>query len=272
MKLKKYLALAVSCAVLTACGGSSGNSAAQTGLAPANNNNATASAPAGKVLRVGTNAEFAPFESLTETKEVQGFDIDVMRAMGEAGGFQVEFSHKPWDSLFPSLANSDVDALIAAITITDERKATVNFTEPYYKITQVVMVPPSKTVNSIEDLKKMSKVGVVTGNTGDFAAQKIFGATSSQIARFDSAPVMIKEVENGGVDAGISDSAVVAYYIKNNNKTDFKMLEVPDFTVENYGIAVRKDDEATLRLLNDSLKKIRENGKYAEIEAKYFAK
>lgn len=73
MKLKKYLALAVSCAVLSACGGSSGNSAAQTGSAPANNNNATASAPAGKVLRVGTNAEFAPLESLTETKEVPRF-------------------------------------------------------------------------------------------------------------------------------------------------------------------------------------------------------
>ena len=79
-------------------------------------------------------------------------------------------------------------------------------------------------------------------------------------------------MENGGVDAAISDSAVIANYVKNNPDKGFKMVEIPDFTEENYGIAVRKGNTETLNMLNDALAKVRENGKYAEIEAKYFAK
>ena len=78
-------------------------------------------------------------------------------------------------------------------------------------------------------------------------------------------------MENGGVDAGILDNAVVAHYIKNNSSKGFKMVALPDFPAEHYGMAVRKDDAQTLALLNDSLAKVRASGKYAEIEAKYFA-
>ena len=79
-------------------------------------------------------------------------------------------------------------------------------------------------------------------------------------------------MENGGVDAGISDSAVIANYIKNNTNKGFSMVQIPDFQEEYYGFAVRKGDTETLNLLNDSLKQVRESGKYAELENKYFAK
>ncbi|ULJ68742.1 basic amino acid ABC transporter substrate-binding protein [Wielerella bovis] len=258
---KKWLCTVVSCAALTlaACGGGQSNT--------------TASNPSteGKTLRVGMNAEFAPFESLNEKKEIHGFDVDVMTAMAKEGGFKVEFTHRPWDSLFAALGNGDVDVLASAVTITDDRKKSMDFSDPYYQITQVILVPPTKNIQSVEDLTKMARVGVVNGNTGDLAAQKIFGATSKNIARFESIPLLMKEVESGGVDAAISDSAVVANYIKNNGDKGFKMVQVPDFTVENYGFALRKGDTATLTMLNDSLKKIRENGEYKKIEDKYFA-
>lgn len=282
MSIKNWFAASVSLAAmaLAGCGGQStqnsqNSSPASTPPAPASVA-ASAASPAatasGKVLRVGMNAEFAPFESLNTAGQIEGFDVDLLNAMAQAGGFKVEFNHKPWTSLFPALANGDIDVVASGVTITDERKQTMDFTGPYYQITQVVLVAPGKNVQSIDDLKKLTKVGVVTGNTGDLAAQKIFGATSQAVARFETVPLLIKEVESGGVDAAISDSAVVAHYIKNNENKGFSMIQVPDFTVENYGIAVRKGDAETLAMLNAALKAVRDSGEYAKIEAKYFAK
>lgn len=257
MKMKTWLATACAVLVLAACGHQ--ETAQQQPAAE------------GKVYRVALNAEFAPFEWMNENQEIYGFDIDLMNALAEAGGFKVEFQHKPWDSLFPALAQGDVDMLISAVTITDERKATMDFTEPYYTITQVVLLPKGKHIQSVDDLHKLSKVGVVTGQTGDFAAGKILGETNPKIARFETVALLTKEVENGGVDAAISDSAVIAEYIKNNSDKGFTMIKLDDFDVENYGIAVRKGDKATLDVLNAALKTVRENGKYHEVEGKYFA-
>ena len=104
MNIKKWLATALACSALalTACGGQSNN----------------ASAPADKVYRVGSNAEFAPFESLDSAGKVEGFDVDLMNAMAKAGNFKVEFKHQPWESLFPSLNNGDVDIVMSGVTIT----------------------------------------------------------------------------------------------------------------------------------------------------------
>ena len=265
MNMKKWLALAVACSTLTlgACGGKT-ETAAGSASAPA--------AASGKVYRVAMNAEFAPFESMNEKNEVQGFDVDLMNAMAEVGHFKVEYKHQPWESLFAALKNGDVDMLASAVTINDERKQTMAFTDPYFEITQVILVPQNKEIKSVEDLKKARKVGVVTGNTGDTAVSKILGSNSDKIARFENVTLVIKELENGGLDAVVSDSAVVGNYLKNNGNKGVTMVAVPDFEVEHYGIAVRKDDEATLKVLNDALKQVRASGEYDKIFNKYFAK
>lgn len=266
MNMKKWLATALACSglLLAACSG--GNQSSNTST-----DGSASAAATDKTYTVGMNAEFAPFESQGAGGEIEGFDVDLMNALAQAGGFKVTYKNQPWDGLFASLGNGDFDMLASAVTITDERKQSMDFTDPYFEITQVVLVPKGKNIQSVEDLKNMTRVGVVTGNTGDLAAQKILGATSPKIARFESLPLVLKEVENGGVDAVISDSAVVGNYIKNNGDKGFSMITVPDFEVEHYGIAVRKGDSATLAMLNEALKKIRESGEYDAIHGKYFA-
>ena len=263
MNMKKWLAAAFACSALMlgACGGQSSNTGA---AASADNSN--------KVYRVAMNAEFAPFESLDSSNQVQGFDVDLMNALAQAGNFKVEYKHQPWDSLFPALANSDADMLISAVTITDERKQTMAFSDPYYTITQIVLVPQGKSVASVNDLKNLDKVGVVTGQTGDLAVQKILGATSDKIVRYETFALAAKEIENGSVDVVISDSAVVANYVKNNGDKGFAMVQVPDFAEEHYGIAVAKDNTELLNTFNAALKTIKENGEYQKILDKYFAK
>ena len=266
------LALAAA-SILAACGGQSSTSSsnAPAASAPASSS-AAAPAAEGKEYKVAMNAQFPPFESMNSAGQIEGFDVDVMNAIAKEEGFKVTYHQQAWDGIFASLKAGDNDILISGITITDDRKKEMLFSEPYYKITQVVLVPQGKNIASVEDLKKMDKVGVTIGTTCDLAAQKILGATSEKIIRLENLPLMLKEVETGAVDAVISDSAVVADYVKKKGDKGFTMVEVPDFTVEYYGIAVRQDDKALMDKINSGLKKIQASGEYDKISDKYFAK
>ena len=255
---------------LSACGGQSADTAKAASSAPAAASDAAPAA--GKTYKIASNAEFAPFESITSEGKMEGFDIDLMDALGKAGGFQVEYKHQPWEGLFTTINTGDADAIISAVTMTDERKQTMAFSDPYYTITQIVLVPQGKSVASVNDLKNLDKVGVVTGQTGDLAVQKILGATSDKIVRYETFALAAKEIENGSVDVVISDSAVVANYVKNNGDKGFAMVQVPDFAEEHYGIAVAKDNTELLNTFNAALKTIKENGEYQKILDKYFAK
>ena len=256
---------------LSACGGQSTDTAKASSSAPAESASGATTA-SGKTYKIALNAEFAPFESITPDGKMEGFDIDLMDAMAKAGGFQVEYKHQPWEGLFTTINTGDADAIISAVTMTDERKQTMAFTDPYYTITQIVLVPQGKSVASVNDLKNLDKVGVVTGQTGDLAVQKILGATSDKIVRYETFALAAKEIENGSVDVVISDSAVVANYVKNNGDKGFAMVQVPDFAEEHYGIAVAKDNTELLNTFNAALKTIKENGEYQKILDKYFAK
>lgn len=268
MNMKKWFAAAVAASsmILAACGGAPQQAASDAAPVP------TASSTANRPLRVAMNAEFAPFETQDANGNISGFDVDLLRALAKDGGFEVEFVHQPWESLFHSLKNGDVDILASGITITDERKQTMAFTEPYFQVTQVVLLPGGKNITSVDELKNLNRIGVVTGHTGDLAAGKILGSTNPKIARFETLPLLLKELDNGGVDAAVSDSSVVMEYIKNNSEKGFTMIQVPDFEIENYGIAVQPGNTELLAKLNQSLQNIRANGEYARIHEQYFGK
>ena len=255
---------------LSACGGQPADTAKASSSAPAESASGATTA-SGKTYKIALNAEFAPFESITPDGKMEGFDIELMDAMAQAGGFQVEYKHQPWEGLFTTINTGDADAIISAVTMTDERKQTMAFTDPYYTITQIVLVPQGKSVASVNDLKNLDKVGVVTGQTGDLAVQKILGATSDKIVRYETFALAAKEIENGSVDAVVSDSAVVANYVKLNSSKGFTMVKVPDFTEEHYGIAVAKDNQELLTVFNAALKQVKDSGEYQKIADKYFA-
>ena len=268
--MKKWLATALACSAIALSGcGNSGST--QQASQPADANASGASAPSSeKVLRVATNAEFAPFESKNPDGSLSGFDIDLINALAKEAGYRVEFKDQSWDSLFNSLRNGDADVVVAAVTITPERQQSMLFTDPYFEITQVVAVPEGKQVASVEDLKNLNRVGVVTGNTGDLAASKLLGATNPKVTRFESLPLLLKELQNGGVDAAVSDSSVVMEFIKHNGDKGFTMIKVPDFEAEHYGIALRQDDTELRDTLNKALAAIKASGEYDRIHQQYF--
>lgn len=230
---------------------------------------ASAPAPSVKNYVVGTDAAYAPFESQNERGEIVGFDIDIMKAIAAAAGFEVRFINTPWEGIFNSLGQGDRDMVISAVTITDERRQTMDFSDPYFDAAQLIAVPQGSPVSSFEDLRPL-KVGVQTGTTGDEAVTRLLGKNSTSIKRFESTPMALKELEAGGVDAVVADNGVVGHYIANNPGGRFKTVSDPAFVPEQYGIAVAKGNTGLLELVNKGLAAIRADGSYERIYTQYF--
>ena len=246
-------------ALLLACGKQESPAPAAPG--------ASAASPA-RVLVVGTDAAYAPFESQNEKGEIVGFDIDIVKAVAQKAGLEVKFVNTPWEGIFNALKQGDRDLLVSSITITDERKQTMDFTAPYFDAHQLIAVRADSTVARFDDLKAL-KVGVQTGTTGDEAISKLQGKTSTNIKRFESTPLALSELGTGGIDAVVADNGVVVNYVKNNAGSKFRTVNDPAFTPEQYGIAVRKGNAELLDKLDKGLAAIRADGTYDRIYAQY---
>lgn len=250
--------------VIAACGKK--EEAAPAAQAPAS---APPVAPPAKVVVVGTDAAYAPFELQNEKGEIVGLTIDVVTAVAKKAGFEVKFVNTPWEGIFNSLQQGDRDMLASSITITDERKQTMDFTNPYFDAFQLIAVKESSKVAKFDDLKKL-KVGVQTGTTGDEVVTKLLGKNSTNVKRFESTPLALKELESGGVDAVVADNGVVINYVTNNPAAKFKTVSDKAFVPEQYGFAVKKGNTELLGKLNKGLADIKADGTYDQIYAKYF--
>jgi polar amino acid transport system substrate-binding protein len=246
---------------LTACGKKQETSTAgPAGSAPA---------AASKVYVVGTDAAYAPFESQNEKGEIVGFDIDVVSAAAKSAGLEVKFVNTPWEGIFNALNQGDRDLLVSAITITDARKQTMDFSAPYFTAVQLIAVKADSKVAKFDDLKPL-KVGVQTGTTGDEAVSKLLGKNNTNVKRFESTPLALKELEAGGVDAVVADNGVVTNYVANNAGAKFKTVSDPGFANEQYGVAAKKGNSELLERFNKGLAAIKADGTYDRIYAKYF--
>jgi polar amino acid transport system substrate-binding protein len=254
--------IAAATLVLAACGKK------EEAPAPAPVAAAPAPAPA-KVYVVGTDAAYAPFESQNEKGEIVGFDIDVVRAAAAKAGIEVKFVNTPWEGIFNTLQQGDRDMIVSAVTITAERKQTMDFSDPYFDAAQLIAVKETSKVAKFADLKKL-KVGVQTGTTGDEAVTKLLGKASTNVKRFESTPLALKELEAGGVDAVVADNGVIAHYVANNPGGKFKTVSDAEFVPEQYGIAFKKGNTELLGKMNQGLAAIKADGSYAQIYAKYF--
>lgn len=248
--------------IVTACGQKEGGAAADS---------SAAGASADKVIVVGSDASYAPFEFLNDKQQVQGFDADLMTAVAAKGGFKIKFVNTPWEGIFSTLQQGDRDVLASAITITKERRQSMDFSDPYFDARQLIAVAKGVAdIRSFQDLKN-KKVAVQTGTTGDEVVQKLLGKTNPNIKRFESMPLALKELENGGVDAAVGDNGVVANYVKNNPQNGVSTIEdTTSFAPEQYGFAVKKGNQALLEKINAGIAAVKSDGSYDTIYKKYF--
>jgi arginine/lysine/histidine/glutamine transport system substrate-binding/permease protein len=218
-----------------------------------------------KTLKVATEPAFPPMESQAKDGSLEGFDIDLMRAVGKAGGFAVEFQSLPFDGIIPALQARTVDAAISSITINAERSKTISFSRPYFKAGLAIATKAdNSTITSLDSLTNKT-VAVQIGTTGAAEAKKIPGA---KIRTFDSAPLALQELLNGNVDAVINDAPVTLYAINRNNLQGLRIVEQL-LTQEYYGIATAQNSPH-LEAINKGLTTILNNGTYEQIYRKWF--
>lgn len=212
----------------------------------------------------GTEATFAPFESMDDKGNIVGIDVDILDAIFSELDVDYELKHVGWDPVFEKVRSGELDFGASGITITKKRMQSYDFTDPYYEATQVIVVKEDSPVKSAEDLKG-KKISVQINTTGHEAAKKLFGETSKDISAFENLPLAIQKVIDGATEAAIGDNAVVDEYLKNNPNKKLKVIKDNTFDKEYYGLMVKKGNKETLDLLNEGIKKIKENGKLKEI-------
>lgn len=216
---------------------------------------------------VGSSATYPPFAYENAQKQIVGFDVDVINAVAQKAGFKVRIVNTPFVGIFASLNNGDIDLVVSGVTINERRKQSYDFSAPYFEARQLIAVPASSTAKKVGDLAG-KKVAVVTGSTGDDIASRAFGKTSANIRRFDTTPLIIAELVNGGVDAAIGDNGVIAFRVQEHK--NLKTVDDPSFPKEYFGIVVKQGNKALLDRINAGLAAVKADGSYAQIHRKWF--
>ncbi|MFY2309250.1 transporter substrate-binding domain-containing protein [Lysinibacillus fusiformis] len=263
MKKTAWMLLMVIAALTLALAGCGTKDNASSGSTPSEG------ADGKQVYKVGTEATFAPFESVDDKGKIVGIDVDILKAIADEMDFEVEWNNIGWEPVFQTIKNGETHIGASGITITDERKESFDFTEPYYESQLLIVVKEDSKIKSLDELKD-KKVSVQINATGHMAAKKLQGEASTNIMAFESQPIAIQEMLNGNVDAAIGDNAVVYEYIKAHPDQKIKVIQDDAFEKEYYGFMVQKGNKELLDKLNEGLKKIKENGKLKEITGTNF--
>jgi arginine/lysine/histidine transporter system substrate-binding protein len=212
-----------------------------------------------KYLVMGTNAEFPPFETRggANGADVVGFDVEVARAIAAKVGLPLKVEDMKFDSLLPALSAGKVDLVLAGMTITPERAQNVDFSSPYYKATQVVLLLAGGFIPESKDDLKGKVIAVQLGTTGDGVAAEITG--QENVRQFTSAMDAIVELMNSKVDCVVIDEQPALNFVKKNPELMLVRLAFDD---EFYGVAVKKGNAELLAKVNETLAEIAADGRY----------
>ncbi len=222
-------------------------------------------APKTTKVIIATDATWPPFEYVDEqTKEIVGFDIDLMTAIAEKAGLEIEFMNVAWDPLLAGIAQCQYDAAISAMTITEERKKEFLFSDPYFEAGQIVTVRIDNTDITDKDALSGKVVGAQIGTTGSFEVEKIEGAT---LKTYDDIGLAYQDLMNRQIDAVIADNPLALGYEGANPDKLKTVGEV--FTEESYGIAVCKTQEDLLEKINAGLRDVKAEGLIEELVEKW---
>ncbi|MBN2324221.1 MAG: basic amino acid ABC transporter substrate-binding protein [Spirochaetes bacterium] len=240
---------------------------ALTGLAFAGSSEAD-KGKAGLHIVIATDATWPPMEYVdASSKKIVGFDIDLMAEIAKAGGFTYEFKNTAWDGIFAGLSSGKYDAVMSSVTITEERKKEMDFSNPYINAGQILVVPnASKGVEVLADLAGKT-VGAQIGTTGSFEVEKVGGVT---LKTYDEIGLAFEDLVNGRIDGVVADTPVAADFALQNESYKGKLKIVGDsFTEEYYGIAVKKGNTKVLEAINRGIDKVVGSAAYNKVEDKW---
>ena len=275
--MKKLFALGMASVMalsLAACGGSASSAASGA----ADTSSAATAEATGKKWVVATDTVFKPFEYTDASGNFVGIDVDILAAIAEDQGFEYTIDNCGWDAALSSLGAGQADGMIAGMTITDERKESYDFSDPYFEGGQIMFVKGDSSITSIEDLSGKT-VAVKAGTESEKYAQSVADEYGFTIVSYKDSPTVYTAVTNGNDAAGFEDMQIMA----SNSLDEFSVINyqiaaqdldlktVGDkVQIGNYGFAVLKGSNPELiEMFNAGLANIQANGVYDEILANY---
>lgn len=247
--------------VLAACG-TKGNNASDTG--------STTDTDGKQVLKVGTSADYAPFEYVDAAKgeEIIGFDIDLIKLVGEKIGVDMQVQDMDFNSLVPALQAGKIDVVISGMTPNPEREKVVDFSDKYNETEQVILVKKDSGIKKEADLAG-KKIGVQTASIQENLGNEIAKKVDVTVEGRTRIPEIVQDMMSKRLEAGILEGGVAKGYLKTNDQLEaFPVEEQPeDFKA----IAVPKGSDLKDKI-NKALKELAEEGKIKELEEKWLEK
>ncbi len=223
----------------------------------------------GRTLVVAMELAYPPFETKDGAGEPSGISVDFMRDFGEAYGYDIVIENTAWDGLIPSLQTGKADCVISSMTITDERKQTVDFSDAYAQAQLAILANSGSGISSVDDLNQQGKtVAVKTGSTGDVYATNHL--TEATITRLADESACVTEVVQGRADGFIYDQLTI-YRNHEANPDTTEAVFIPFQDPEEWGIAVKKGDTELLDELNAFIADSKDNGEFDRLTEKYLA-
>lgn len=226
-----------------------------------------------KTIKIGTEGAYPPFNNLTTSGELVGFDVDIAKALCDEMKVKCEFVTNDWDGIIPSLIAGKFDAIIASMSITDERKEKVDFTDKYYNTPPAIAVPKDSDITDATDAGLDGKIlGAQSSTTHSNYAEEKLG--SADLRLYPTPDEYKLDIASGRIDAVIDDVIVLSEWLETPDGDCCKILGTltPDPVIngEGAGIAIRKGEDDLREMFNTAIAAIRSNGKYKEINDKYF--
>ena len=262
-------AVSVAALALTACGGSSASTASSVASSAASSEAASTSAAAGELttveagkLTMATNATFPPYEMTTDSGEFEGIDIDTAKAIADKLGLELQIDDMDFDAALLSVQQGKADIAMAGVTVTDERKAVMDFSDSYATGIQSIIVPNDSDIASPDDLAG-KKIGTQRGTTGYIYCSDDFGEDS--VVAYDSGLTAVQALNNGQVDAVVIDNAPATEYVAAN--PGLKVLDT-SYAEEDYAIGMAKGS-ALEDAVNKALEELKADGTLQAIVDKY---
>ena len=260
-------AVSVAALAMTACGGSASSAASSVASSAASSTAASSGAAAlstvvaGK-LTMATNATFPPYEMTTDSGEIEGIDVDTAKAIAEKLGLELQIDDMDFDAALLSVQQGKADIVMAGVTVTDERKAVMDFSDSYATGIQSIIVPNDSDIASPDDLAG-KKIGTQRGTTGYIYCSDDFGEDS--VVAYDNGLTAVQALNNGQVDAVVIDNAPATEYVAAN--PGLKVLDT-SYAEEDYAIGMAKGS-ALEDAINKALEELKADGTLQAIVDKY---
>ena len=214
-------------------------------------------------LTMGTNATFPPYEFTDDSGKIVGIDAEIAAAVAEKLGKELEIKDMEFDSLLTAVQSGSIDFALAGMTVNDERKKSVDFSDTYATGVQVIIVAEDSAIKTADDLEG-KKIGVQSGTTGDIYCTDDFG--QDMVKQFANGALAVAALKNGQVDCVVIDNEPAKNYVKANK--GLKILDT-EYAVEDYAAAISKDNNELLIDFNKALTELKDEGKIDEIINKY---